>query len=84
MCSRPLGSRRTPTAKSGEAKRSNASAVEESGIGLTKFGVEPEMHARLVADLDHTPKRLIESRRHFADGHILGRISRRNKLDRNP
>ena len=73
MWSRSSGSNRTPTANVAEAKRSNASPVQDSGpYASPNFAGKPEMHARLVANLDHAPQRLFESGLHSADHLILG------------
>ena len=74
MYSRSSDSSRTPTANVADAKRSKASAVDESGpYASPNFASNPEMHARLVANLDHAPERLVESGLYSVDYRILGR-----------
>jgi hypothetical protein len=42
---------------------------------------EPEMHARLVANLDHTPQRLVESSLHSANYRILGLVGEIGRVE---
>jgi hypothetical protein len=50
------------------------SRAGERRIWLAELRLEPEMHARLVANLDHAPQRLVESGLHSADHRILGLV----------
>ena len=75
MWSRSSDSSRTPTANVADAKRSKASAVRrERPVRLAELCLEPEMHARLVANLDHAPQRLVESGLHSTNYCILGLV----------
>jgi len=72
MCRRSPGSSRTPTANIGEAKR--FSGAGEGRIMLAELRSEPEMHARLVPNLDHASQRLIKSGSHSTNYRILSLV----------
>src|SRR5215831_17244685 len=58
----------------GGKSRQSLSRGGKRRIRLAEFHLEPEMHARLVANLDHAAQRLIESGFHTADHGILGLV----------
>jgi hypothetical protein len=57
----------------GEALQSLSSARERP-VRLAELCLEPEMHARLVANLDHAPERLVERGAHSTNYGILGLV----------